>query len=559
MSNPPRSASIRNARMRWRSVIVIALLAPLLLGYTFGDDATALLRELDLFGGIAREVISNYVERIDPTNLVKAGIKGMLGSLDPYSVYIDEQDKADVEMLTLGSYGGIGVTISDFNGHHVVSAFANETAKSATGLRIGDEVLRIDTMNVEGRSIDLKRYLRGLAGTMVQLTTRRPGIDSILSIPIERRDVQVRGVNFIEALDEGLLYIKLDRFTRSTGIELRAQLQRSLGESTVTGIVLDLRDNPGGLLDAAVEVSELFVPKGSLIVRTRGRQAQYTREFTSDSDPLSTAIPLAVLVNRGSASASEIVAGAMQDLDRAILVGETTYGKGLVQNVFSLGNNASLKLTTSKYYTPSGRCIQKNDYGKRGVDGVILSDPMDTVKTFRSLLLHRTLHGAGGIDPDIAIAPDSSSLILRSLTQNGALLSFVAATINTRRLTEVPPIDEAMRAALHARFDTAAAVLRPQAEVQYKALLLQLEREGFPKKTLQKATALGAALKDGRPDQLDASWEQLRAPLAAEFAMQLGGVRMRFLQTRHQDPVLLRAMRVLRNAAEYQSVMATGH
>lgn len=556
----PRPASTSTPRRRrLRTAAGLALLAPLLLGYTFLDEATSLLRSLELFGRIASGVLSDYGERVDPENLIKAGIKGMLASLDPYTVYIDEQDRADVEMLTVGSYGGIGVSIANFRGHHVVSAFASEASKAATGLRIGDEILRIDSTVVEGAAVDLKRYLRGTPGTMLRLLVRRPGVDSAIALRVERRDVQVKGVGLVEALEDGILYIKLDRFTRSTGLELRSTLQQILGRQTVTGIVLDLRDNPGGLLDAAVEVSELFVPRGSSIVTTRGRKAQYTHAYASDAEPLSTAVPLAVLVNRHSASASEIVAGAMQDLDRAVLVGERTFGKGLVQNVLPLGNNASLKLTTSKYYTPSGRCIQKNDYGKRGPDGVIISDPLDTSTVFHSLFRFRTLHGAGGIEPDITLSPDSSLPVLRALAQDGALIRFVAATINTRRLVSMPAMDESMRAALHEIVDTMAAIAHPPADTLYRAFVRQLERDGFPKRTLLKAQALAGAVMEGRPDPLDASWERLRPFLAAEFAMQLGGVPLRFQYTRRQDSVILRAVRVLRNPAEYQALMATGH
>ncbi|MBL0176972.1 MAG: S41 family peptidase [Ignavibacteria bacterium] len=562
---PSRPGFPHHGRRRFprRIALLVLLVVPLFFGAReVGDEFAAIARGLNLLSTIAHEIVGNYAEPVNSANLMKAAISGMTSSLDPYSGYVDEQDKADVDMLTTGTYGGVGITVTNRGGRYLVATLAGEDVKAATGLRIGDEILRIDSTDVQGNSsLDLKRLLRGAPGSIVRILARRPGIDSTMLLPIVRRDVLVRGLSIVQTIDDGILYLKLERFPRSAGGDIAAAVRSFLASNPhPNGIVLDLRDNPGGLLDAAVEVSEVFVPAGNRIVSTRGRRslALYTREYSSDAEPVTATLPLAILVNRNSASASEIVAGAIQDLDRGVIIGERTFGKGLVQTVLPLGNNASLKLTTSKYYTPSGRCIQKMDYGSRGRDGVIMPDPLDSARDFHSLVRGRVLHGSGGIEPDIAVPRDSSSA-LEILRQSGALLTFAATHIHRNRLTAVPQIDDDMKAELHAHVDTMTALVKPESEVRYRALLQQLEADGYSKKMLQRAHALGVGLREGRPDQVDARWEDVRAELQAEFASQLGGTLLRFQHAWKRDDALRRAITVLRNPAQYELVMSTGH
>ncbi len=392
------------------------------------DRYLAISRSLELFGRIYRAVSSDYVDVVDPAAFVRAGIDGMLATLDPYTVYLDGEEASDLELITTGKYAGIGVTLALRDGQLVVIAPTEGYAAERAGIRPGDRLLRIDSTDVSHLTpTDVRLLVRGAPGTSVGVTVNRAGVAEPLEFSLTREEIQVRNVTWSGRVAPGVGYIGLDRFSRRAGEEVRQAITalQSPTDEPLTGVILDLRGNPGGLLDAAIDVTEAFVPTGSLIVSTRARGDAVGRKVTSDVAPvLDPSVPLIVLIDGGSASASEIVAGALQDLDRAVLVGERSFGKGLVQTVVPLGGRSSLKITTARYYTPSGRSIQAIDYSAPRPDHrtpVVVADSLRHPYQTRS---GRLVYDRGGIAPDTTVVPPTADPLLVELRRQQMIFRF---------------------------------------------------------------------------------------------------------------------------------------
>lgn len=547
-----------------RRIFLPLLLSGALLLTAFsalGDDLYNIGKGIDLFGSIYRELTLNYVEKVNPINLMRAGIKGMLSTLDPYTAFIEDEEKADVDMLTTGSYGGLGISVGKRNGLHLIVGILDESVRSESGLLIGDVLLQIDSVDVTQNDYnDLKKLLRGRPGTTVELVVRRPGIEKPIHRRLERKDIPIRSVSIVEILDGGVGYIKLDRFTRTAGDDLNSALRGLLADSSTRAIVLDLRDNPGGLLDAAVDVTEKFVTRGSLIVSTRGRQSSYTREYYSEEHPICPTLPLAVLVNGNSASASEIVAGAVQDLDRGVVIGARTFGKGLVQSVIPLNYKASLKLTTSKYYTPSGRCIQKSlETARNGANAVVEIEPMDSLRTFRTINLQRTVREAGGIEPDLTVHTDSLPPFITSFLRSGLITAFVAEALNKANRNIDALTDATLRRMMRTYLDTSDVDGRNALLQTYTSLIEHARTQGLSKKYLAKLEAVEGGIREHISGDFDRHWQTLASLLRAEALFHVYGIKERFHHGRNEDAQLTKALDVVRNQKEYSVVLNTEH
>jgi len=323
---------------------------------------------IDTFGKVYQEIANNYVEKIDPERLMHASIVGMLDELDPYTQFFDESETDEVELITTGKYGGVGITIGIRDGYVTVMSLMEGYSAQRQGIIPGDKIIEIDGKNIVGvKAEEVRRLTRGDPFTEVKVKVDRDGEKEPLDFSLMREEIQLKSVTYSDFIEPGLAYLRLERFTRTTGEDVRFALQELKMRGEITSLILDIRDNPGGLLDAAVEVAETFLPKNTLIVSTKGREGTNLpqRDYRTSRDPLIRNIPLVVLANRNSASASEIVAGAIQDDDRGIILGTRTYGKGLVQTILNLPYNAQLKITSAKYYTPSGRCIQEIEYNEK--------------------------------------------------------------------------------------------------------------------------------------------------------------------------------------------------
>ncbi|GAB3581588.1 S41 family peptidase [Hymenobacter daeguensis] len=391
-------------------------------------------KNLDIFATLFKEVNTYYVDEITPAKLVKTGIDAMLRSLDPYTNYIPEDDIEDFRTMTTGQYGGIGASVVKRNGKTVVqSAYEGYPAQKA-GLLPGDEILDINGVVVDKKSnADISKLLKGQANSMVKLMVTRYGQDKPIEIDITRDKIQVDNVPYTGMISGDVGYFQLGGFTVDAGKEVRAAVTK-LKEQGAKKIVFDIRDNPGGLLNEAVNISNLFIDKGLDVVSTKGKVTEWNKTYKALDVPLDTQIPIAIITSNRSASASEIVSGVLQDYDRAVLVGERTFGKGLVQATRPLSYNSQLKVTTAKYYIPSGRCIQEIDYAHRAEDGTLGKFP-DSLRTAFKTTAGRTVYDGGGVAPDIEVQDREIADITRILLQKSYLFDYA-----TRYRAEHPTI-----------------------------------------------------------------------------------------------------------------------
>jgi carboxyl-terminal processing protease len=380
-------------------------------------------KNLDIFATLFKEVNTYYVDEITPAKLVKTGIDAMLRSLDPYTNYIPEDDIEDFRTMTTGQYGGIGASVVKRNGKTVVqSAYEGYPAQKA-GLLPGDEILDINGVVVDKKTnSDISKLLKGQANSVVKLMVTRYGQDKPIEIDITRDKIQVDNVPYTGMISSDVGYFQLGGFTVDAGKEVRTAVSK-LKEQGAKKIVFDIRDNPGGLLNEAVNISNLFIDKGLDVVSTKGKVTEWNKTYKALDVPLDTQIPIAIITSNRSASASEIVSGVLQDYDRAVLVGERTFGKGLVQATRPLSYNSQLKVTTAKYYIPSGRCIQEIDYAHRAEDGTLGKFP-DSLRTAFKTTAGRTVYDGGGVAPDIEVQDREIADITRILLQKSYLFDY---------------------------------------------------------------------------------------------------------------------------------------
>ena len=382
-------------------------------------------KSLDIFSTLFKEVNAFYVDEVDPKKLVDTGIAGMLQSLDPYTDYIPEEDLESFSIQTTGQYAGIGALIGIVNNKAVITNPYYGFPAQQAGLHVGDEFISLNGKNVQGKSTsEISAMLKGKAKTELDVVVKRYGQKEDLKFKIQREKIKITNVVYQGLVDGSIGYIKLDDFTPGAGKEVE-QAVVSLKAKGAKKIMLDLRDNPGGLLHEAVNIVNVFIPKGLEVVSTKGKVQEWNKTYNTLNEPIDTEIPLVVLTSQGSASASEIVAGALQDYDRAVLIGQKTFGKGLVQTTRQLSYNAQLKVTTAKYYIPSGRCIQALDYAHRKSDGTVVRFA-DSLKTEFKTKHGRKVYDGGGLDPDYPVKNELVSPAVIELINSGLVFEYAS-------------------------------------------------------------------------------------------------------------------------------------
>ena len=392
---------------------------------SFADDYFEISRNLEIFASLYREVNTYYVDEIKPGEMMKIGMDAMVKSLDPYTNYIPESEIEDYRFMTTGQYGGIGALIAKKGDYIVITdPYENYPAQKA-GLLAGDLIVEIDGKVLNGKnSDDVSKYLKGQPGTPVKLMIQREGVANPFEKSIMREEIKIPAVSYSGVIGDGTIgFIRLTSFTENCGKEVGDALIKLKTENKITSVVFDLRNNPGGLLNEAVNIVNLFEPKGTLVVNTKGKVKEWDKAYRTLNPPIDADMPIAVLINSGSASASEIVSGCIQDLDRGILIGTRSYGKGLVQTTRPLPYNAQLKVTTAKYYIPSGRCIQALDYANRNADGSVGHVPDSLMSLFKTKE-GRTVYDGGGVVPDFVIDQDTVSAIAVSLVSKFLIFDY---------------------------------------------------------------------------------------------------------------------------------------
>ena len=410
-------------RFKIRLLIVFVAISSIVT-ISFVDDYFEVSKNLDIFSTLFREVNVQYVDSIEPGKLMKKGIQAMLESLDPYTDFIPESEIEDYRFITTGQYGGIGAVIKLKGDYVVISEPYEGFPAQLADLRIGDEILEVDNKSVKGKKTDeVSKLLKGRPKTTVKMLIRREGEKNTIEKVLTREEIKVKNVPYYGMITDGIGYIKLRSFTENSGKNVGNALKELKEKGMLKGLVLDLRSNPGGLLSEAVNVSNVFVNKGQDIVMTRGRLKESEKKFKAINNAIDPDLPLVVLVNSSSASASEIVSGSLQDLDRGVVIGQRTFGKGLVQSTRSLSYNTQLRITTAKYYIPSGRCIQALDYTHRNADGSVGKIPDSLITEFKTNA-GRKVYDGGGVLPDVPMERRQLTSIAASLVNKNLVFDF---------------------------------------------------------------------------------------------------------------------------------------
>ncbi len=435
--NIPKTIFQRVKKYLLITLLVVVALIP--LAFT-SNTYFEISKNLDIFATLYKELNSYYVDDIEPNKLIRKGIDAMLESLDPYTQFISEAEMEDYRLQTTGKYGGIGALIRKIEDWVVVAEPYQNYPADKGGLIAGDKIILIDGKSVKGKDTDeVSKMLKGQAGTQVKVKINRlkaDGSEEEKDLVLNREEIKINNVQYFGMVNDEIGYIRLSNFTENAGKEVKDALENmKQNNPELKGLVFDLRGNPGGLLNEAVNVSNIFINKGQEVVSTKGKVKEWDKSFKTLNPAIDPDIPLVVLTNRGSASASEIVSGSIQDLDRGIVVGQRTFGKGLVQTTRSLTYNTKLKVTTAKYYIPSGRCIQAINYAERDSLGSIIRIP-DSLKVAFQTTNGRTVYDGAGIDPDIILEPVRLSKITVALLQKNLIFNY--ATIYSAKNQTIP-------------------------------------------------------------------------------------------------------------------------
>jgi carboxyl-terminal processing protease len=429
--------------MKNRNKLLTAILSVILFsGFITRDNDIyfQINKSIDIFGRVYKEVTLNYVDELKPEEFMLAGINGMLTSLDPYTNFLDSSAQKDFDIITKGKYGGIGASIGIRNDNVTVVELIEGYSAQRQGLRVGDIILKIDNTTINKENYEnLSEFLKGDAGTTVTMTIKRETVDHEITFNLVREEIEIKNLTyygFVPA-ESNNAYLKLSGFSHTAGDEIKKALLELKSQKEIKSVVLDLRGNPGGLLDAAIDVCQKFLKKGDEIVSVIGRDSTGSKKFYSNEEPVLSKVNMAVLIDEGSASASEIVAGAIQDHDRAVLVGTNSYGKGLVQTLIPLSYNTSLKITTARYYTPSGRSIQKVNYSEK--NKIFEASQKLAKKEFKTEH-KRIVFSAGGITPDSTVQIESGSGLVQKLLADGMFFRFATYYYNNNQKIDLNSI-----------------------------------------------------------------------------------------------------------------------
>jgi carboxyl-terminal processing protease len=531
-----------------------------LLSYSFVDNYFEVSKNLDIFATLFRELNIYYVDETNPGDLMKKGIDDMLESLDPYTNFIPESEIEDYRYMTTGQYGGVGALIRQQGDYVVISEPYEGYPAQKADLRAGDKILRINDIDAKGKKTDdISKILKGQPSTSIKILVEREGEKKPLEKVVNREEIKINSVSYSGMLNNNIGYIKLTGFTENAAGEVKEALLTLKKNPELKSIVFDLRGNPGGLLKEAIDIVNIFEEKGTEIVSTRGKVKDWDKIHKAVNNPIDLTIPITVLVDRGSASAAEIVSGALQDLDRGVVIGQRSYGKGLVQQTRPLSYNAQLKVTVAKYYIPSGRCIQALDYSHRGEDGSVDKVPDSLISAFKTKN-GRIVYDGGGVTPDVALEPHKYSNILASLVSKNHIFDF--ATKYRIAHPSIPPAKDFRLS--EAEYDEFVAFLNGK-EYDYttktEKTLDELKEDAKSDKTLDAISAdlesLKAKIMHNKKDDLVKYKPEIKQFLEEEIASRYYFQNGRLEASMKDDPELKEAIAILNDAPRYTKILTT--
>lgn len=514
-------------------------------------------KNVDIFVSILKELNEKYADEISPGQLTQTAIDAMLESLDPYTVYYPESQIEDYRLMTTGQYGGVGALIMQRGDDVVISEPYEGSPAAKAGVRAGDIIRKVNNQSLEGKkSDDVSTAMKGQPGSTLVLEVFRPSANKTMTFNIVREEIKLPNIPYSGMLDNNIGYLKLDQFTDKAGSEVRESFMK-LKEEGMKYFILDLRNNGGGLEGEAVKIMNLFVDKGITIVENKGKIPEQQHVFKTVANPVDKDIPIVVLVNEHSASASEIVSGAFQDLDRAVIVGKKTYGKGLVQNILPLDYNTSLKITVAKYYIPSGRCVQNIDYFEN--DSAKAAKIPDSLAVAFKTKNGRTVYDKGGVEPDVITQDSILSDILFTLVTNNLIFDF--ANDYRAKHETIPPADKfRIDDQLYAEFVDFLKDKDYSYKSETEEMLEKLKKSAENEKLFSSIESyynqLLKKLEEEKKNDLQKYKAEICSYLASEIAVRYYYQKGRIINMLNEDPDIAMAKSVLLDTQRYNSILS---
>ena len=549
------SNKILKAALALSFVVIIGLS---FWGFKSDQKNFEISKNLDIFYSLVRELNLFYVDEVKPDKLIKKGIDDMLETLDPYTVYIPESEMDDFKFMTTGEYAGIGAMISKRGNQIIVAEPYEGFPAQVNGLRAGDIFIEVDGKPVDKMAVaDVSEILKGPAKKVIKVKMQRPGEKKPFTLDIVREEIQIDPVTYYGMIDAKTGYVRLSSFTDGCAESVRDAVIDLRDKKGAKTLVLDLRSNPGGLLGEAVKVTNLFVNHGQEIVSTKGKVSQWDKTYRATEQPVDSVMPLIVLVNSGSASASEIVSGALQDLDRAVIMGNRTFGKGLVQTTRDLSYNTKLKVTTAKYYIPSGRCIQALDYSHRNTDGSVGAIPDSLITEFKTKNGRKVKDG-GGVTPDIRNVQDTLSALSFKLVQDYMIFDFATEYASKHKTIATPDkfaIGNDIYSEFHQYLTEKKFTYESRSEQTLKVLIETAKKERYFDGTKNEFSALEKGLTLDLNQDLDKNSEEIRDLLKDEIVSRYYYQKGAIIAALGSDKEIKSVLSLFNNPAEYSRLL----
>ncbi|WP_353077891.1 S41 family peptidase [Flavobacterium sp.] len=536
-----------------KKVLIPTLVAGFLfVAVSFQNDFFALAKQIEIFTNLYKIVNQNYVDETNPGNLMDVAIKSMLSELDPYTVYFDEQDVLKFKINNTGEYTGIGAIITRKDDKIILKEVYENMPADKGGFKAGDVITQIGDVSLKDFKEDASQLLKGAKNTKIDIVYFRQGIEKKGQIILD--EVEIKAVPYYKLLSDKTGYIVLQKFNEKASAETKAALL-ALKEQGATKIILDLRDNPGGLLHEAVNICNLFVPKEEIITTTKSQNKTHNHIYKTKNEPVDTEIPLAIIVNDRSASASEIVSGALQDLDRAVIVGNRSFGKGLVQRPFNLTYGTQVKVTISKYYTPSGRCIQATDYSKKDANGKAIKTSEKEYNAFKTKG-GRIVYDGGGVLPDVEIADMKKSATSLSIANSDAVFEFANVLYyRNPNAKSANNISEAEYNEFKAFLKKEKVEINSNTDKSLKTLLEAAKKDKIDADLQLEIKQLEAAIEKTKDKELDKNKEEIKRLLLQELLLRYGyrNAFYDYVSTKYSD--VQKAQQILNNPTEYKQIL----
>ena len=538
-------------------ILVLSVVLTSYISLSYSDNYFETSKNIDIFTSLYKELNTYYVDKTDPGILMKEAIDAMLKSLDPYTQYIPESEIEDFRLQTTGQYGGIGAMITKIEDYVVISEPYEGFPAQKAGLLPGDRIIEINGVNAKGKSTeDVSKILRGQPNTSVTLLINRPHLEQSFKVSFNREKVSVPSVPYSAYISDGIGYVRLNSFTKNCANIVKSSIMELKNEQNLDGLILDLRGNPGGLLNESVDIVNLFVEKGVEIVNTKGKIKSWDKSYVANKNPLDEDVPLVILINSASASASEIVSGAIQDLDRGIIIGQRSFGKGLVQQTRRLPYNSQLKLTVAKYYIPSGRCIQALDYSNRNDDGSVGKITDSLMSTFYTKN-GREVKDGGGILPDILVDTENYSMIIASLYRERLFFHYA----NYFRFLNDKISDEFVFSDLDYSNFTEYLLdkdysYKTETEKTLEIFKKESEEEGYFIDLSNEYSILKSKLMEKKQDDLIKSKEEIKEILTMEIMSRYYFQKGRIKASINFDIEIKKAIELLQDRQKYDSILS---